>query len=453
MLLRFSIEGYKMYSEKATLSMEAAPKQKDLEYSLLHETVAGREYRGICSAVIYGPNAAGKSALVSAMRDFRIIVMRGSISAEDGAGQDLALIPTSFGDGPKPTTLDATFTKDGTLYRYRIVANLGRFGRPGDTRQILSESLEVNGTPVFTREVGRMQIEAGPSLESRFSKAYLENRAAADALLSTTDPTDLFLDNGFRTIVSPALAREVTSWFAEDLIVIDKANETYIHPIGPEDPTNLIGAHFTEAAIFFGASSTSAFTFLKQEGSDEPAELYTGVRTPHGMIALPSARYESLGTTRFLNMLPFIEYALTEGKVLVMDELDASIHPMAVMSIVNAFHDNDVNVRRAQLVFTTHNPIFLDNNLFRRDEIKFVERDDDTGESVTYALSDFGTSGPNAVRRNEDYQQRYFMGRYGGIKDIDLVPFLKEQVQRGLHMDLTPEGASDLASTATEGAM
>jgi AAA15 family ATPase/GTPase len=126
---------------------------------------------------------------------------------------------------------------------------------------------------------------------------------------------------------------------------------------------------------------------------------------------------------------------------------------MAVMSIVNAFHDNDVNVRRAQLVFTTHNPIFLDNNLFRRDEIKFVERDDDTGESVTYALSDFGTSGPNAVRRNEDYQQRYFMGRYGGIKDIDLVPFLKEQVQRGLHMDLTPEGASDLASTATEGAM
>lgn len=448
MLLSFSIEGYKMYSGRATLSMEAAPKQRDLGYSLLREKVAGKECRGICSAVIYGPNAAGKSALISAIRDFRNIVMRGGISAE-GSGQELSLIPTSFDGGAKPTAFEVSFTKGGTLYRYAVTADLGRFGRPGDPRQVLAESLEVNGTPVFTREVGMMSIEVSPALEDRYSKAYLDNRAAADALLSAIDPTDLFLDNGFRTVVSPALAKEVTSWFADDLIVVDRANETYVRPTGPEDPTNAIGAHFTEAARLFGASSLSALTFLKQEGSDAPAELYTGVSTPHGLVALPSARYESLGTTRFLNMLPFVECALTEGKVLVMDELDASIHPMAVMSIVNAFHDDGVNVRHAQLVFTTHNPIFLDNNLFRRDEIKFVERDDDTGESVTYALSDFGTSGPNGVRRSDDYQQRYFMGHYGGIRDIDLVPFLKEQVQRGMHVGLTPEGAA--IATATDG--
>lgn len=455
MLLKFSVEGYKMYSDKATLSMEAAPKQKDLQYSLLRETVAGKEYRGICSAVIYGPNAAGKSALVTAMRDFRIIVTHGSISAEDSAARDLSLVPTSFEKDPKPTTFETSFTKGGMLYKYVITTGLGRFGRPSDQRRVLAERLEVDGETVFVRDGEGLSIEVPASLEDRFSDAYLENRTAADALLSAIDPTDLFLDNGFRTVVSPTLAKEVTSWFSEDLIVIDRANETYVHPTVPEDPTNLIGAHFTEAARLFGASHHSALKFLKQDESDAPAELYTGVGTPHGLVALPSAKYESLGTTRFLNMLPFVEFALTEGKVLVMDELDASIHPMAVMSIVNAFHDDGVNVRHAQLVFTTHNPVLLDNNLFRRDEIKFVERDDETGGSVTYALSDFGTSGPLGVRRSDDYQQRYFMGRYGAIKDIDLVPFLKEQVQRGLHMDLTPEDAGGfVASGATaEGAM
>ena len=442
MLLSFSIEGYKMYSERATISMMAAPKQKDLEYSLLRETVAGKERKGICSAVIYGPNAAGKSALVSAIRDFRIIVKRGSISAED-EGRDFALIPGSYDDQSKPVTFEVSFTKDNMLYSYMLMADLGRFGRPTDPRRVLAERLEANGRLVFIREGDNVSIEVHPTLESMYSKSYLENRAAADALLSATDSTDLFLDNGFRTVVSPILAKEVTAWFVEDLIVLDKANETYVHPTEPEDPTNQIGFHFTEAARLFGASSHSALTFLRRDESDAPAELYTGVGTPYGAIVLPSTKYESLGTMRFLNMLPFVEYALTGGKVLVMDELDASIHPMAVMSMVNAFHDDEVNVRHAQLIFTTHNPIFLDNNLFRRDEIKFVERDDETGESVTYALSDFGTSGQRGVRQSEDYQQKYFLGRYGAIRDIDLVPFLKEQVQYGAHMDIVSEGDGD----------
>lgn len=107
---------------------------------------------------------------------------------------------------------------------------------------------------------------------------------------------------------------------------------------------------------------------------------------------------------------------------------------MAIMSVANAFHHNGVNVCHAQLVFATH-AIFLDKSLLRSDEIKFVEQDDDTGESETYALSDFGTSGPFGVRRTDDYQQKYRNGCHGGIKNIDLVPFLREQVARGLNVD------------------
>jgi len=69
---------------------------------------------------------------------------------------------------------------------------------------------------------------------------------------------------------------------------------------------------------------------------------------------------------------------------------------------------------------------------------EIVDPDDAGDGSVTYALSDFGTSGSAGVRRGEDYQRNYFLGRYGGIRDVDLVPFLRKQVERGLSMDLKP---------------
>ena len=83
-------------------------------------------------------------------------------------------------------------------------------------------------------------------------------------------------------------------------------------------------------------------------------------------------------------------------------------------------------MNHAQLIFNTHNPIFLNSNLYRRDEIKFVERNDDTHFSSHYSLSDFGTAGKQGVRKNEDYMKNYFVDRYGAIKDIDFTPIFEE---------------------------
>ena len=129
--------------------------------------------------------------------------------------------------------------------------------------------------------------------------------------------------------------------------------------------------------------------------------------------------FESYGTIRFINIFPFVINAIMNGGILVVDEFDASLHPMALMSIINIFHNDDINKKNAQLIFNTHNPIFLNSNLFRRDEIKFVERDDETYCSKHYSLSDFGTTGDKGVRMHEDYMNKYFISQYGAIKDID----------------------------------
>jgi AAA15 family ATPase/GTPase len=120
---------------------------------------------------------------------------------------------------------------------------------------------------------------------------------------------------------------------------------------------------------------------------------------------------------------------LINGGTLIVDEFDASIHPMAIMSIINIFHNDDINVNHAQLVFNTHNPIFLNANFFRRDEIKFVERDEETHLSTLYALSDFGTSGKKGVRKETDYMKNYFVDRYGAIKDVDFAPIFEALIQ------------------------
>ena len=125
-------------------------------------------------------------------------------------------------------------------------------------------------------------------------------------------------------------------------------------------------------------------------------------------------------------LFPLVIQALFTGGTLIVDEFDAAIHPMAVMNIINIFHNSDINRKQAQLVFNTHNPIFLNSNLFRRDEIKFVERDETSHESVLYSLSDFGTAGENGVRKHEDYMKNYFVSRYGALRDIDFSPIFED---------------------------
>lgn len=97
---------------------------------------------------------------------------------------------------------------------------------------------------------------------------------------------------------------------------------------------------------------------------------------------------------------------------------------MALMNIISIFHNDEINKNHGQLIFNTHNPIFLDASLFRRDEIKFVERDAGTNHSTHYSLSDFKTA--DGVRKGEDYMSNYFVNRYGAISDVDFSTILRK---------------------------
>jgi hypothetical protein len=234
--------------------------------------------------------------------------------------------------------------------------------------------------------------------------------------------TELFLNNGFKSIYAQKLVTTILDWFSYKFIVIYHSEDLRVVRkfADPKANTVYVEKTLTDAARAFGITANALGYKPVTDKEGEDVELYS----IFGNKILPAEIFESYGTIRFINEFPLVILALLNGGTLVMDEFDASIHPMALMNIVNIFHNDDVNKNNAQLVFNTHNPIFLDASLLRRDEIKFVERNDETGNSEHYALSDFKTA--DGIRKGEDYMNNYFVSRYGAIKDIDFSPILEK---------------------------
>lgn len=440
MLLEFKTKNYKCFVEEACFSMTAAPKQKGLDYSLMKvKTKGSKETKVLSSSVIYGPNAAGKTNIIGAMDVLRAIVLRGNIhnaeekTSPNPAASMLELIPNNKQTDPKPVCFDVEFYEedhDGNkvIIHYGLQIALGGFLEAEYPRKILFEVLDVNGERVFER-TNDLTIKNLKVIEKYLSEVAAQNKESAGEIAENSlNSEELFLTNGFKLIFSPNLTKLILDWFTNKFMIICRADSMQLIKrfADPKKKAVYVEKTTDKAAKLFGINSNAVGYVINE---DEPeAKLFSLFHDAknHKAAAIAADIFESYGTIRFINMFPLVIRAMQTGGTLVVDEFDASIHPMALMSIINVFHNDDVNVHHAQLIFNTHNPIFLNSNLFRRDEIKFVERDDDTHESMLYALSDFGTTGDKGVRKHEDYLSKYFISQYGAIKDIDFTPIFEE---------------------------
>lgn len=423
MLLEFKTENFKSFLEEMDFSMIPAQKQKDLEYSILKHKIGRTTYKGLCTAVIYGPNASGKTNIISAMDVFKEVVLKGNIRNSDEfrspniSGVKLELIPNKLNKEPKDTKFYICFVEADLLVEYELKIDLGLFLDKNYQRKITRESLRINNNTIFERadDVEVFNLE---SIENYLINEFRKNEDSAIAIArNSLDATELFLTNGFKMMFSSKLVSFILEWLQEKFIVVYRADAAEIKNRleNTKGGTIFINHTTNDAAKLFGINS-NALGYVVPEDGGEPQ--LCSIFEDNG-VALPAKYFESYGTVRFINMFPLILKALVDGSVLVLDEFDANIHPMALMNIINIFHNDEINKKNAQLIFNTHNPIFLNSNLVRRDEIKFVERDDDTHLSTHYSLSDFKTSGSSGVRKTDDYLKHYFLGRYGAVKDID----------------------------------
>lgn len=436
MLLEFKTKNYKSFLEETVFSMIAAPKQKGLDYSVYEKKINNKQLKALSSSVVYGPNASGKTNIIGAMDTLRSIVLKGHIrnaeeknQANPAAGA-LELIPNNSTVDSQPVEFYIDFLVGELRFQYFLSLDLGAFLNSEYKRKVLRESLYINEAKVFVREekVTFGELKNFSDYLSDIIKLNIDS--TIDIAQTSLSDDELFLTNGFKLIFSPSIVKVITDWFTNKLMVICHADSIQLIQrfSDPKKNTVYIEKTTNEAAKLFGANS-NAIGYVINEDDSQPklCSLFSSEEKKKNYV-LAAEIFESYGTIRFINTFPLVMRAIKTGGTLIIDEFDASIHPMALMSIINVFHNDEININHAQLIFNTHNPIFLNSNLFRRDEIKFVERDDNNHSSVIYSLADFGTSGDKGVRLHEDYLKNYFVSRYGAIKSIDFSPIFEKLI-------------------------
>lgn len=338
MLLQFKAENFKSFLDEMDFSMTPAPKQKDLEYSILEHKIGNKTYKGLCSAIIYGPNASGKTNIISAMDVFKEIVLKGNIRNSDELRSPnisegkLELIPNNLNRYPKPTKFYIRFVEGELLVEYELKIDLGLFLDRNYQRKIEFESLRINDKTIYER-TDRIEFFNLKSIEKYLITEFRENEDSAKAIArNNLNETELFLTNGFKMMFSSKIVSFILEWFEEKFIVIYRADAAEIKSKldNTEGGKIFINRTTNDAAKLFGINS-NALGYVVPEDGREPQ--LCSIFKDNG-VAIPAKHFESYGTVRFINIFPLILKALVEGSVLVMDEFDANIHPMGLMNII-----------------------------------------------------------------------------------------------------------------------
>lgn len=422
MLLEFKMKNFKSFKEE--LNFKMTPTQiKDLEYSLICKKVKGKIVKALSTAAIYGPNSAGKTNIIGGMEVFRSIILNGNINNSEKittpntAVDKLELVPNVENDENEPVTFYIKFVTNEMLIEFKLAIALGRFIDSEYERKIIDEQLYINNDLIYKRndnlEIGKINAIKEYLIEG-FSKDIAEKIAKTNL-----DKRELFFNGIFKNLYSKKIFDVIYEWFKLKLRIVYHADQIHYSPIITVENKNkkyAVDRELNKALKHFGLTSEE-IVYPTNTEEDNIRPLSVVDINEDKKIIIPAETFESFGTIRFLNIFPIILSTIKSGSILVIDELDASIHPMAIMNIINIFHNDEINTKGAQLIFNTHNPVFLNNALFRRDEIKFVEKEDKG--SIQYSLSDFGTNGSKGVRNTEDYMKNYFVNKYGAIKDID----------------------------------
>lgn len=234
-------------------------------------------------------------------------------------------------------------------------------------------------------------------------------------------------------MISNEIAENVIDFFKNKLLVVSdftlkKTSLTFTSVEKPE-MNFMLWNHILEGFVKNADFGPQSIIYKSNKSEDEHSpnmQLVSIYKSGDQNVIIPAELMESRGTLKLLDFaLPF-ESLFSKGGVFVIDEFDAAIHPELVKGIISLFNDSSINTNGAQLIFTTHNPIYLNNQIFRRDQIKFVEKDKDTFESIIYSLADFGSTD---VRNDQNYLINYFKGKYGTLPYIDFAKVFVEPVE------------------------
>lgn len=410
MIVQFSVENFMSIKEKVIFSMLASS-DKEIPENL----ILGKKENYLKSAVMYGANASGKSNLIKAMNAV-VIMMRNSNNMQPGL--KLPIVPFKFDKEyvKKPSSFELIMIINNIKYVYGFVADENRiyeeylYYYPNGKETELFERTQVNKYH-YTSNENVLKDIVSKNMENKFLLA-----TATTWNYEKTKPVYEFITNGIEILFDYNTIKPLSF----SLYKNDNNGELkeFSLNILNEAEMNISGYNVTNVEITdeqLSAIPLELRGFFNKKTRSFHITTRHNITTEDGKEDIDlDFEEESLGTQNMFILNPILLYVLKKGKVLIIDELDRSLHPFLVEYIVKIFNSEKYNKNGAQLIFNTHDTNLLNLSLFRRDQIWFTEKDYKKGATDLYPLDDF------PVRKTENVEKGYLNGRYGAIPFIAL---------------------------------
>lgn len=408
MLIQFLVENYGSIKKQCILSMEPSTDSEHPE-----NLNTDGDYTALNCAAVYGANASGKSCLFRAIT-CGIHMVRSSNARQ--VNDRLPMIPFLFDEQSiqQPTHLEYTFiASDQRKYIYGFSAS-----QTGITEEYLYCYFSAKKSMIFERK--------GETY--RYSRRF---QAELQPNEKMNTPNKLFLATA--TAWNAVSTLSAFKWFAEGIDTFTNDDNMISHVLERyrTDPETYVG--FTREMLRQADINISDIRIESRKKNssgkiidglivngqliqpEETVELI--IQTGHTVKTadhqernyLLPLDAESLGTKQLFYLAPLFKDALENGKTLVVDEIDRSMHPFIVKYLLNLFRNAGINQKNAQLILTTHATTLLSLSTFRRDQIWFTEKDAETGITDLYSLDEY------PVKKTENIEKGYLAGRYGAI--------------------------------------
>lgn len=417
MLIEFSVKNFLSFKDKVTLSMEKGNGDENPDNIITNDNL-----NSLKTTAIYGANASGKSNLLKAFT-CAILMVRNSHMIPVGGKWNL-IKPFLFDEKTKnsPSEFEFIFMTNGVKYKYFFSA---------DTNKIYDEILDAYYTQKPTNIFKRTKTN---------NYEFNNDKNKLDSLKVRNTENKLFLNTA--TTWNYDKTRDAFLWFSSVIDTYDNFENITDQDLKEysSNDNNLkdfalrllkeadilikdIHVDYEEKEMDSAMMDMLIPPFVRTNGTFKMSNVK--IELDHEVIDESNNKHlyklnfidESSGTRVLFALAPFLKRAFESPKIIIVDELERSMHPSLVEFIIKLFNNKEINKANSQLIFTTHATNLLTIDLLRRDQIWFTEKNPDTGVSELYPLDSF------SVRKDENIEKGYINGRYGAIpfiKDIDL---------------------------------
>ena len=424
MLLEFSVNNFLSIKDTAKISFNTAKGNTENSFE-------AKSYHLLRSAGIFGPNASGKSNVLKAFGFMKDMVLNRSKII-----QSTDKLPHS------PFKLNSETEASSSLYEIVFFTNdvKYRYGFDADESNVYSEWLFADEkgkeAKLFSRDIDRdeyynndRKFKEGKGLKIPKNHLFLWRCDQEGGEISRTilkwfkklnliegQEVDGYSSFAMSQMEDPSFARELTA-------LVRSVADLGIENIHLEDEP--IELDQLQKHLFPGVSSELTLSeksswrrvFLK---TLRPKYDHKGKRI--GSTSFELYEHESLGTRKFFFLSAPILDTLRKGKILLIDELGASMHPLLTKELIKLFNNPQTNKRNAQLLFVTHDLNLLTPSLLGRDQIWFTEKDE-FGATKCFSLGEI-----KAVRKDDNWVKKYLFGNYGAIPYFDFTKFYQELI-------------------------